>query len=117
MPTIKWENRCDEACGLIGMSISTDLWFHISGIDEPNKAWEKLEFVFGKHNEIRGHQLENELISLNSSDFLCIQDYLSKYKTLRLLSEEWKIKREDKQCIYHILSKLGPVYSVFVSTF
>ena len=22
---IKWENRCDEACGLFGMSISTDL--------------------------------------------------------------------------------------------
>ena len=31
---IKWENRCDEAYGLIGMSISTDLRFHISGIDE-----------------------------------------------------------------------------------
>ena len=33
---IKWEHRCDEACGLIWMSISTDLRFHISGIDEPN---------------------------------------------------------------------------------
>ena len=31
---IKWANRCDEARGLIGMSISTDLRFHISGIDE-----------------------------------------------------------------------------------
>ena len=64
-------------------------WFaiHISGIDEPNIAWEKLESVFGKHNEIWGHQLENELISLNPSDFSCIQDYLSKYKTLTLLCE------------------------------
>ena len=35
---IKWENRCDEAHGLIGMSIYTDLQFHISGIDEPDKA-------------------------------------------------------------------------------
>ena len=43
------------------MSISTNLRFHISGIDEPDQAWEKLESVFGKHNEIRGHQLENEL--------------------------------------------------------
>ena len=56
---IKWTNRCDEARGLIRMSISTDLRFHISGIDELDKAWEKLESVFGKHNEIRGHQLEN----------------------------------------------------------
>ena len=54
------------------MSISTDLRLHISGIDEPNIAWEKLEHVFGKHNEIRGHQLENELLSLNPNDFSCI---------------------------------------------
>ena len=47
---IKWENRCDEARGLIGMSISTNLRFHISGINEPNKSWGKLEAVFGKHN-------------------------------------------------------------------
>ena len=47
------------------MSISTDLRFHISGIEEPNLVWGKLESVFGKHNEIRGHQLENELLSLN----------------------------------------------------
>ena len=66
---IKWENRCYEALGLIGMSISTDLWFHISGIDEPNLAWEKLEYVFGKHIKIQGHQLENELLSLNPNDF------------------------------------------------
>ena len=73
--------------------------------------------MFGKHNEIQGHQLENELLSLNPNYFSCIQDYLSKYKTLRLLCVECKIKKEDKQCIYHILSKLGPVYFVFVSTF
>ena len=68
-------------------------------------------------NEIRGHQLDNELIYLNPSDFSCIQDYLSKYKTLILLCEESKIKKEDKTGICHILSKLGPTYSVFVSTF
>ena len=89
-------NRCDEAHGLIGMSISTDLRFHISGIDEPNLAWEKLEFVFSKHNEIQVHQLENEFFSLNPNDFSCIQDYLSKHKTIRLLCAECKIKKEDK---------------------
>ena len=52
---IKWENICDQDCGLIRMSISTDLRFHIYGIDEPDKAWEKLEYVFGKHNEIQSH--------------------------------------------------------------
>ena len=74
---IKWAKRCDEARAFIGMSISTDLRFHISGIDEPDKSWENLESVFGKHNEIQGHQLENELLSLNPNDFSCIKDYLS----------------------------------------
>ena len=44
---IKQENRCDESCGLIGISITTNLRFHISGIDQPDKAWEKLESMFG----------------------------------------------------------------------
>ena len=57
------------------------------------------------------------MIFLNPNDFSCIQDYLSKYKTLRLLCAECKIKKEDKQCIYHILSKIGPAYSIFVSAF
>ena len=57
------------------------------------------------------------MIFLNPNDFSCIQDYLYKYKTLRLLCAEYKIKKEDKQCIYHILSKFGAAYSVFVSTF
>ena len=56
-------------------------------------------------------------LSLNPNYFSCIQDYLSKYKTLRLLCAECKIRKEDKQCIYHIPSKLGHAYSVFVSTF
>ena len=38
---IKWENICDESRGLIGMSISTDLYFHISGIDGLDKSWKK----------------------------------------------------------------------------
>jgi hypothetical protein len=58
---VKWDNRSDEACTLIGMSISPDLRFHLQEIDDPDEAWEKLEFVFGKHNIIRAHQLENQI--------------------------------------------------------
>ena len=78
------------------MSISIDLRFHLYGIDEPDTAQEKLETVSGKHNGIRGHQFENELIALNSSDIYYIQDYLSKYKTLGLLVQESNITRKYK---------------------
>jgi hypothetical protein len=114
---VKWDNRNDEARGLIGMSISPDLRFHLQEIDDPDEAWEKLESVFGKHNIIRAHQLENQILTLSPNDFSCIEDYLSKFKTLRILCEECNIKLEEERCIYIILSKLGSAYSVFVSTF
>ena len=34
----KWENRQDQAHGLIGMSISPDLKFHIAELDTPEEA-------------------------------------------------------------------------------
>jgi hypothetical protein len=40
------------------MSISSDLWFHLQGIDDPDEAWEKLETIFGKHNEIQPTSLK-----------------------------------------------------------
>jgi phosphopantetheinyl transferase (holo-ACP synthase) len=73
--------------------------------------------VFGKLNIIRAQQLENQILTLSPSDFSCLGDYLSKFKTLRILCEECKIVMKKERCIYLILSKLGSAYSVFVSTF
>jgi hypothetical protein len=99
------------------MSISSDIRFHLKEINAPNEAWEKLEAVFGKHNIIRAHQLENKLMSLSPNDFPCIEDYLSTFKTLRLLCIECQLDLREDRCIYAILSKLGSTYSVFVCTF
>jgi hypothetical protein len=113
----KWDNRNDEACGLIRMSISPDLRYHLQGIDDPEVAWDKIETVFGKLNIIQPQQLENQILTLSPSDFSCLGDYLSKFKTLRILCEECKIQMEEERCIYLIHSKLGSAYSMFVSTF
>jgi hypothetical protein len=64
---VKWDNRNDEARGLIKMSISPDLRFHLQQIDKPYEAWEKIESVFGKHNIIRAQQLENQVLTLSPS--------------------------------------------------
>jgi hypothetical protein len=42
----KWDNKNDEACGLIRMSISSDLWFHLQGVDKPYEAWKNMETMF-----------------------------------------------------------------------
>jgi hypothetical protein len=73
--------------------------------------------VFDKLNIIRAQQLENQVLTLSPSDFYFIVDYLSKFKTLRILCEECEINMEEELCIYIILSKLGSAYSVFVYTF
>ena len=113
----KWENKNDQDCGLMGMSIFPDLRFHLEGEDSPIKAWEKLNSVFGIKNEIQTFQLENELLTLDPSNFPSIEDYLSKFKTLKLLLEACKVTKEEEPLIYGILAKLPLAYSVFVSTF
>ena len=45
---IKWHNRRDEAYGLLCLSISRDLLFHLDGLKSPNEVWEKLVEIFGK---------------------------------------------------------------------
>ena len=45
---IKWHNRRDEAYGLLCLSISRDLLFHLDGLTSPNEVWEKLVENFGK---------------------------------------------------------------------
>jgi hypothetical protein len=99
------------------MSISPDLRFHLKEIDDPNEAWENIESVFGKINIIRAQQLENQVLTLSPNDFSFLGDYVSKFKTLRIVCEECEIKMGEECCIYLILSKLGSAYSMFVYTF
>jgi hypothetical protein len=76
-----------------------------------------LKLVSGKHNIIRAHHIEDQIMTLIPNDFSCIEDYLSKFKKFKILCEECSIKLDDERCIYIILAKLGGAYLVFVSTF
>ena len=81
---IKWHNKRDEGYGLLCLSISRDLLFHLDGLKSPNEVWEKLIEIFGKMYEMRGHQIKNELISLSPSSFKSFKLYFSKFKALVL---------------------------------
>ena len=72
---IKWHNRRDEAYGLLCLSISRDFLFHLDGLKSPNEVWENIVEIFGKIDEMRGHQIENELISLSPNSFESLQLY------------------------------------------
>ena len=40
---IKWHNRRDEAYGILCLSISRDLLFHLDGLASPIEVWENIE--------------------------------------------------------------------------
>ena len=93
---IKWHNRRDEAYGLLCLSISRDLLFHLDGLTSPDEVWENLVDIFGNTNEMRGHQIENDLISLSPSSFESLQLYFSKFKALVLQLKQCGIEKKSK---------------------
>ena len=66
-------NRKDETCGFVYLFLSPEILFHIDGLTCPNEFWIKLESLFGKKDDLIGHQLENKLISLRPSEFKTIE--------------------------------------------
>ena len=50
---IKWQNKRDEAYGVLCLSILRDLLFHLDGLTSPNEVWEKIEGIFGNTDEMR----------------------------------------------------------------
>ena len=98
---IKWHNRRDEAYGLLCLSISRDLLFHLDSLTYPNEVWDNIEDIFGKTDEMIGHQIKNELISLNPSSFESLQLYFTKFKALVLQLKQCRVeKKEEKLVLY-----------------
>ena len=114
---IEYFNKLDEAIGLIFLSISWELLFHVSRATTPDVVWTILEGLFGKHDEMRVNQLENELISLSPTHFSNLKEYFTKFKSLLIELDACGVKKEEDQLILLILSKVGPEYSIFVSSF
>ena len=80
----KFFNRIDEAFGILCIGILRDLIIHVDSISTPNEVQIKLETLFRKNDEMRGHQLKNELISLSPPHFETTQDFFTKLKSLVL---------------------------------
>jgi hypothetical protein len=118
-PTFEFEknrylNHMDEAYNLLCVSMSLNLLFHIESCTTPNEIWTKLEDLFGKHDEMRGHMLKVELNSLDPRNFDNIHDFFMKFKFLLLHLKGCGIDKstQHNQLILSILAKLGPYYVV-----
>jgi hypothetical protein len=115
----KYLNRMDEALKIICNLICLDLLFHISSCKTPNEAWKTLEGLFGKQDEMRGHMMEVELLTLDPKIFDNIQYFFTKFNDLLSQLKAFGVdkSKEEKQMVLTILSKLVSEFFVFISTF
>ena len=91
----KYWNRLDESHGHFLSSVSRDLWFHIQGLKTPKEVWDKLASLFDKHDEMRIHQLENDLITLNPSNFESLNEFFTKFKNLIYQLKQCKVEKDE----------------------
>ena len=80
----KYFNMLDEAFSVLCLKNSREIIFHIEILGTPNEFWVKFESLFGKTDEMRGHNLENELISLSPAHYETIENFFTKFKALLL---------------------------------
>ena len=75
------------------------------------EAWNTLEGLFGKQDEMRGHMLEVELLTLDLKRFENIQDLFKKFNNLLSQLKACGVdkSKEEKQMVLTILSNLGLV--------
>ena len=83
----------------------------------PKEVLDNISSLFDKQDDLRIYQLENEMMSLNQTNFETLNDFFTKFKHLVFQLKLCKVEKEDDQLILSILSKIGANYSVFVSTF
>ena len=73
-------NRMDEAININFYSISQYILYHVESKNTPIEFWTMLSTLFGAQDEMRGHQLEVELMNMRPSDFDSIKEYFIKFK-------------------------------------
>ena len=71
-------NKKYEAFGFLCLYISKDLLFHLSGLKTPKYIWDQLASLYGKQDDLRVYQLENELMSLQLGNFETLNDFFHK---------------------------------------
>jgi hypothetical protein len=83
-----------KALGCLRSLVSLDIMFQLDGCTNSHDAWEKLKTLYGTTDEVRGYQLDNELMSLDPKSFDNIQDYVTKVNDLRAQCKSCGIERK-----------------------
>ena len=66
---INWKTQDQQALGIIKNYVHRDLFFHISSCKESKEASDKLKAIYGKVDEEKGFQIEDDLLLLDLKNF------------------------------------------------
>ena len=102
---------------MIRSCVHGDLLFHIKNCSKSKEAWDKLEQLYGKVDEEKGFQVEDDLLLLDPKNYDTIQDYIIKVNEHRALLKDCGNPMKDDRLIHHILKKLPSEYANFVLSF
>ena len=66
---IEWKKIDNLALGVIINCVHGDLLFHITNCSNSKEAWDKLKQLYGKVNEDKGFQIEDDLLLLDPKNY------------------------------------------------
>lgn len=73
--------------------------------------------MYGKVDEEKGFQIEDDLLLLDPKNYDTIQHYIIKVNEYRALLKDCGIPMKDDRLIHHILKRLPSEYANFVPSF
>jgi hypothetical protein len=81
--------------GCLGILVSFDTMFQLDGCTNLHDAGENIKTPYVKTVEVKGYQLENELMSLDPKSFDNIRDYVTKVNDLRAQCKSCSIEKNE----------------------
>ena len=94
-----------------------DIMFQLDGCKNSHDAWTTLKTLYWITDEVKGYQLDNELMSLDPKSFDNIHDYVIKVNDLISQCKSCGVEKKDIQLVLTTLSQLEPEYDAFVCSF
>ena len=67
-----WEDKCDQARGLIGQTVADSFQVSVEAEDSPVEVWKTLSSLFDKSNDVSAYYLEKKIHELH---LLILKEY------------------------------------------
>ena len=113
-----WEEKCDQARGLIGQMVADSLQVSIEAEDSSVEVWKTLSSLFDKSDDVFAYYLEKKIFELDPTNFDRVEFYLAEVKTLneKLNNCGKNYNKTDTALIIIVEHKMASCFDTFIQT-